>query len=305
MAEKFGLIGDPIGHSLSPLLFGAGFRSRPDLSYELIEGRYFEESYRKFMNGYTAINVTAPFKEQAFEKADIVSGPSTLIGAANILKKTPEGVACYNSDFTGVILCVAEAYAPQMVPQFYAQYGANAHVKIHQAMKQIISQAYEVQPEAFIVGCGGAGKAAAVAAAELGYRVNLWNRTASVAEQFAKGLPEFGMNVVDDAGFADAFGRSQLVIYALPVRSALLDGLDSSAFASPSGMPPKLVIEANYRNPSFAGALREKLELSGAVYQQGERWLLNQAVSGYPIMTGAVPSLGAMEDDLSKFLSKK
>ncbi|MBR1959386.1 MAG: hypothetical protein IKA34_02310, partial [Bacteroidales bacterium] len=68
---KFGLIGHPIAHSLSPALFKAGYDSR--YPYQLIEGADFEDSYRRFLEGYDGINVTAPFKEPAFAKADILS----------------------------------------------------------------------------------------------------------------------------------------------------------------------------------------------------------------------------------------
>lgn len=109
---KFGLIGDPISHSQSPELFRRAYNGKYD--YDLIEGKYFEESYSKFLKGYKAINVTAPFKEAAYEKADVVSGPAALIGAANILVKGEDGVSCHNSDFTGIILCVAEALFPAL-----------------------------------------------------------------------------------------------------------------------------------------------------------------------------------------------
>ena len=72
---KYGLIGDPIATSKSPLLFEAGYKGQeqPDgsgYSYDLIEGDDFEESFRKFMEEYSAINVTAPFKEAAYSKVE-------------------------------------------------------------------------------------------------------------------------------------------------------------------------------------------------------------------------------------------
>ena len=97
---KFGLIGDPIAHSLSPALFKAGYNGR--WAYDLIEGSDFENSFQRFMKEYQGINVTAPFKEMAFARADILSEECRLIGAANILVKTSDGVLACNSDFMGV-----------------------------------------------------------------------------------------------------------------------------------------------------------------------------------------------------------
>ena len=97
---KFGLIGNPIAHSLSPALFKAGYDGR--WLYELIEGSDFESSFKRFIDEYQGINVTAPFKEAAFAKADVLSEECRMIGAANILVKTPEGILACNSDYLGV-----------------------------------------------------------------------------------------------------------------------------------------------------------------------------------------------------------
>ena len=69
--KRFGLIGYPIAHSLSPFLFRAGYEGK--YPYELIETSDFEEAYRRFLSEYHGINVTAPFKELAYAKADILS----------------------------------------------------------------------------------------------------------------------------------------------------------------------------------------------------------------------------------------
>jgi hypothetical protein len=101
---KFGLIGHPIGHSLSPALFKAGYDGK--YTYDLIETPDFEEAYQRFLNDYDGINVTAPFKELAIRKADILSEECKAIGATNLLIKTPEGIKAYNSDFLGVRLWI-------------------------------------------------------------------------------------------------------------------------------------------------------------------------------------------------------
>ena len=97
---RFGLIGHPIAHSLSPALFKAGYDGR--YQYDLIETEDFEEAYERFLKDYDGINVTAPFKELAVRKADILSEECRRIGAANILIKTPEGIKAHNSDYLGV-----------------------------------------------------------------------------------------------------------------------------------------------------------------------------------------------------------
>ena len=103
---RFGLIGHPIAHSLSPALFKAGYDGR--YPYELIETADFEEAYERFLEKYDGINVTAPFKELAFAKADILSPECEIIGATNLLVKTSEGVKAYNSDYLGVRMWLSD-----------------------------------------------------------------------------------------------------------------------------------------------------------------------------------------------------
>ena len=143
---KFGLIGHPIEHSLSPALFKAGYDGA--YPYDLIETPDFGEAYSIFLREYDGINVTAPFKEMALKKADIVSEECQMIGATNLLIKTPDGVKAYNSDYLGVRLWLRK-----------------------------ISEGMPSGPKVLIVGMGGAGKAAAAAAKSCGYEAVLMNRT--------------------------------------------------------------------------------------------------------------------------------
>ncbi len=271
----FGLIGHPIDHG--------------KYGYDLIQGQYFEESYAKFLKGYKAINVTAPFKEKAYEKADIVSGPVALTGAANILVKTPDGVSAYNSDFTGVILTVTEALFPGIIREFYGSFGSQAHVKIHQFVRAQLAERYGRRPAALVAGLGGAGKAAALAAAECGFATTVMNRTAAKAEAFIKGLPEYGFRVADIRDFRSELRQADLLVYALPMALDSFAELEAEDFSS-----KPLVLEANYRNPAFSGLLRARMLDAGAKYLPGNLWLVNQAVSGYSVMTGEAPDIDSL-----------
>lgn len=283
---KFGLIGHPIAHSQSPALFKAAYNGK--YGYDLIEGAYFEESYRKFINGYKAINITAPFKDEAFEKAEVVSGPAALIGAANILVKTDEGVACYNSDFTGIIISVAEELFPGITEEFYSEFGDRAHIKIHQFVKAKISELGS-KAKALIVGCGGAGKAAALAAAEMGFETSIMNRSADKVEKFVKGLPEYGFRTLGIEAFKEALKESDLVIYALPKALDCIAGLEAEDFRK-----GQIILEANYKDPSFTGTVANTMAKAQVRYIPGKLWLINQAISGYAVMTGETPDIKAL-----------
>ena len=185
---KFGLIGHPIAHSLSPALFKAGYEGR--YPYELIEGEDFEESYRKFLEEYDGINVTAPFKELAFAKADILSPECESVGATNLLVKTPLGVKAFNSDFLGVRMWLEEVAA------------------------EVLTEKISV----LIVGLGGAGKAAAAAAASLGMKVVRMNRT--VRDEKTRPLDDF----------KECFKEADIIIYNIPTAIQAINELTDKDF---------------------------------------------------------------------------
>lgn len=146
---KFGLIGHPISHSQSPELFAEAFGGK--YPYELIETPDFDQAWERFRAGYKAINITAPFKEQALQRADIVTEECRLVGATNLCVKTAGGIKAYNSDFRGV--------------------------------RRILSEKGFAEGDvALVVGFGGAGKAAAQACRSLGLDTVVCNRTTSKGE---------------------------------------------------------------------------------------------------------------------------
>ena len=188
--KRFGLIGHPIAHSLSPALFRAGYDGI--YPYDLIETPDFEEAYSRFLAEYDGINVTAPFKELAFAKADLLSDECKAIKAANLLVKTPEGVKAYNSDFLGVRMWIEE----------------------------MLAGLEEEHPVCLVVGLGGAGKAAAEAARSLGMETILMNRT--VRDENVRPLEDF----------RSCFREADIIIYNIPTAIVQLNDLTDSDFAT-------------------------------------------------------------------------
>ncbi len=309
--EKFGIIGDPVKGSRSPAIFRAGYGGK--YPYDLIEGSDFEASWQRFLSEYKAVNVTAPFKEKAFAKVltlagegkGDVSGPCMKIRATNLLVKTDRGIEAHNSDFTGIVLSIAEALYPGIVNEFYSRFGPRAYVKIHQYFRQNLPNLYDRRPLALIVGCGGAGKAAAVAAAELGYLTNLMNRTPERAADIAESLPEYGFLNVPMSDFREAVRECDLVIYTVPTAIDTISTLTAEDFRGEDrkgiDRPGKVILEANYKTPSFGtGETALRMQEGGCQYVPGRRWHLYQALTGYSLMTGVQPDFDAMQAESSK-----
>ncbi len=300
MDKKFGLIGYPIATSRSPMLFEKAFGGK--YAYDLIEGEDFKASWEIFLNEYQAINVTAPFKQKAFEKAvalavegkGTVSGPCFKIKATNLILKGPEGIEAHNSDFTGIILAVAEAYFPGLTAECYKHFGSRGYIKVHQYFRQNIKELFPEKPQALIVGCGGAGRAAAVAAAEMGFDVALMNRTEKTAQALAAEFPEYGFIAVPISDFRNSLRECELVIYTAPLAIEAVDSLTTDDFAGDNHTQPKVILEANYKTPAFSGAVLDRLTYAGAVYVPGKAWHSYQGLTGYGIMTGEEPDLNAL-----------
>lgn len=301
--KKFGLTGYPIAHSKSPALFKAAYGGRD--SYNLIETPDFTTAYKTFIDGYDAINVTAPFKGEACAAAAILSHACIVTGSANVLMKTSKGVEARNTDIDGVRACIHEmldlpaselslSRANAAGPE-----GSGDGHHHHHAPK--IAPKYGVGRTALIVGCGGAGKAAAYAAALEEFQLILMNRNSLKAEVYARKLVNMGkapagsVKTATLATFQDCFAQADLVIWTLPVKTPELEALEAALDTEqPMLERPKAIIEANYKDPAFSGALARKLEEKGVRLCRGERWLLHQGVAAYKIFTGEAPDIEAM-----------
>ena len=321
---RFGLIGHPVAGSFSPKLFEAAYGGR--YPYDLLEGAEFGASWQRFLDEYDGINITAPFKQDAFRAVDALSDDARLCGAVNLAVKTPAGIVGYNTDVAGVVLAVREALAAREAPGpaglascesalgeaalgQSADTGADAGATTLASpdTQPVIPGSHGTQPvipgspgtqpvipgltgnllkEALVVGCGGAGRAAAVAALRLGCRVTLANRTPSRAAALADDL-NARLSPIDTPASIDSpvctwvpvedldTLAPDLVIYTVP---GPMDGFPE--------FPEAIVLEANYRTPCLKGC--------GRTYISGLRWLLFQAVAGYEIFTGESPDADAM-----------
>ncbi|MBQ8838187.1 MAG: hypothetical protein IJ005_02590 [Bacteroidales bacterium] len=297
---KFGLIGHPITHSLSPALFKAGYDGI--YPYELIETDDFETAYGTFLKGFDGINVTAPFKELAYAKADIHSEECRMTGATNILIKTPEGIKAHNSDYLGVRLWLQQTIhdlaasglrkSKRTPPTSWAPPPCGQGATRFSPSLRSEADEIGICQTVLIVGTGGAGKAAAAAAASLGLHCILMNRDMSKATRLGEDLNAKGCSteVRPLCEFQGCFRKADIIIYNIPTAIPELNQLTDTDFSESA---PKFILEANYRNPSFSEEFIGKMSVSGAGvrYTGGKVWLLYQAMTGYEIFTGEKPDL--------------
>ena len=107
MTDRYAVIGNPIGHSKSPLIHATFARdTHQDLEYVAIEGpldRFVAAVTAFRAAGGRGMNVTTPFKVQAFELADERLPRAQLAGAANALKFDDGRIVADNFDGVGLV----------------------------------------------------------------------------------------------------------------------------------------------------------------------------------------------------------
>ena len=107
MKKKFGIIGNPIRHSLSPVLHNYWFKKYAiDADYSIIETKdnKLQEIIEKIKVGsYSGINVTLPFKQKIINYIDKVVNDAELTGSVNtILLDNDKTVIGENTDVYGL-----------------------------------------------------------------------------------------------------------------------------------------------------------------------------------------------------------
>jgi len=256
--KRLGIIGWPVTQSRSPRMFYDTFAGRQDIlseySYDLIIEQSFEKAFGIFDREFFAVNVTAPFKEPAFRAAGRASELCRGIGATNLLIHRDEGVMAYNTDCLAVVRILEE------------QFRGASEGSLTQSL-----------PKVLVAGCGGAGKAAIVAALSVGAEVTVANRTASATESFMKYLADNGtpgtLHSVPLSAMPEQVRLSGMVIYTLPLPVPELPLCDFTG---------RTVLEAKYFEPAIK-------QMPGMTYIPGSEWFRIQALETYRLL-GLEPS---------------
>ncbi|MFC5135743.1 MULTISPECIES: shikimate dehydrogenase [Haloferacaceae] len=267
--DVYGLIGNPVGHSLSPPMHEAGyealgidaryvtFEPAPDDAARAVEGAA--------ALGVAGLNVTIPFKRDVLAAVD-ADPLAERIGAVNtvVFPDTGEGDVSdgegderdgsgtprgYNTDAAGV----TRSFARHDVPLDGR--------------------------DAVVVGAGGAGRAAAFALADAGADVHVANRTTERAVELAADVPDATGGGLD--GLAEEVPAADVLVNATSV------GMEEDATPVPAELlhGDLAVLDAVYA-PTETRLLRDAAA-AGATTIEGAWMLLYQGVEAFERWTGA------------------
>ncbi len=187
--DQYAVMGNPIAHSQSPrihTLFAAQTGQRLEYRAILVEPGGFAAAARAFRDaGGKGLNVTIPFKQDAWVFADLLSARAERARAVNTLSFEPTSVRGENTDGLGLVRDLKVNHGYALAGRRILLLGAGG------AARGVLQPLLAEQPTQLVVA----------------------NRTAGKAAELALRFGDLGL--VSGCGFTDLAGRSfDLVINA-------------------------------------------------------------------------------------------
>jgi shikimate dehydrogenase len=167
--DQYAVFGNPIKHSRSPQIHAAfAEQTGQALHYRAHKvelGRFAEVASEFFRNGGRGLNITVPFKLDAFEFADELSGRARRAGAVNTLARGEDGrIYGDNTDGVGMVRDINDNLGWPLAGKRILVLGAGG------AVRGILGPLLKQRPEELVVANRTLEKAEALAElfAELG-----------------------------------------------------------------------------------------------------------------------------------------
>jgi shikimate dehydrogenase len=109
--KLFAVVGNPVRHSLSPVMMNAAFRvlGLPAIYTALFIDEPDADLGLLHKIGFSGLSVTIPFKEMACRMAEEIDDTAKEIGAVNTLRRTAKGWEGRNTDWIGALRALSAA----------------------------------------------------------------------------------------------------------------------------------------------------------------------------------------------------
>lgn len=263
------LIGHPVGHSLSPVMFRAGFDACGlDWEYRAVDvppGEVARGLRELTEQGAVGINVTMPHKGQVLAHAASLTSRAARVGAANVLTRLGEQWEADNTDWLGVVRALQDV-------------GFRVPAPVDGAV-------------AVLFGAGGAARAVAFALAELGLRLVVVNRDTARGGSLCAEVPGARYLPWGHPDIGGVVARASIVINATPLGMGDLRALSP---LSPGQSPGAGAVACDLvYHPVHTTFLRQA-ERAGAICITGLEVLLGQAIPAFETWTGRPAPVAAM-----------
>lgn len=274
MKKMFGVIGDPIGHSMSPAMHNDLFQLyNIDASY--LPFQVLKDDLETAVKGLKALgasgfNVTIPHKTAIMPYLDKIDPLAQAIGAVNTVKNENGMFIGYNTDGPGFV-------------------------------KGLEGLAADLEERsALIIGAGGAARAIYFSMAKAGInRIDLYNRTIKKAEELVETCPyQVKSRVLDRANTERLLGEYQLIVQTTSI--GMVPEVDFSPLTLENVSSKALVSDIIY-NPLKTKLLKEAAS-KGAATQNGIDMFVYQGALAFEHWTGIFPDTERMKAHVLKQL---
>ncbi|MCK9564509.1 MAG: shikimate dehydrogenase [Methanothrix sp.] len=267
----FGIFGDPIEHSLSPVMQNAALRALgEDACYHAfrVSSDDLEDALiGAAAMGFSGLNLTIPLKEKALELDFMQLDPlAKAIGAVNTVSFGPQGMTGYNTDGWGALLALQDA-----------------GVKI--GGKSVL-----------MIGAGGAARAIAYTLQQEGAEVSIANRSLKRAEELAALVGAEGFSLSDLQRLAP---QADIIINCTSVGMRAEDArlLDGRLLQR-----DQAVFDIVYNRET---ELLQDARAAGAVAVDGVMMLVYQGAKALQIWTGKKAPVDVMERAVREALAAR
>lgn len=272
MTKRYAVIGDPVSHSLSPLMHTGWLADHGiDATYEAHLLRSDDPvSAIRAMAGYSGINVTVPHKEAAARAAERASASVRQLNAANTLTWRDDGLHGDNTDASGFAHSLDEA-APE----------------------------WRSAKTALVIGAGGAGRAVAFGLAG-DLAITLVNRTFDRADAAARLIGPDGANGVTGRRWQDlsaCFAEADVIVNTTTL------GMNDTPFEWPlEGSKLSAIVADIVYRPLETGLLRAA-RTRGLKTVDGLGMLIHQGALAFEIWHGIRPDTAKARERLMAALT--
>ena len=272
MSDLYAVMGNPINHSKSPQIHSAfAEQTQQNLIYSaiLVPLEKFKDEADSFFRNGRGLNVTVPFKEDAWQYADTYSSRALRAGAVNTLIKKENGlIHADNTDGVGMVRDITLNNRCDIKGKRVLVLGAGG------AVRGILEPLLEEKPIEVVVA----------------------NRTVSKAQALAQDFADIGK--ISGCGFDKIDGQFDLVI----------NGTSASLSGELPPIPETVIhLETICYDMMYGSGLtvfnQWAQSLSAAVTIDGLGMLVEQAAESFSLWRGVSPNTEAVISNIRASLN--
>ena len=264
MNSLFGVIGQPIGHSLSPLMHNAAFAATGQAAHF---SAFAVDDLEAAVAGIRAlgiagVSVTLPHKSEVIKYLDWVDQEALEIAAVNTIVNRQGQLCGYNTDVAGALTALAG--------------------KINISGRRLL-----------ILGAGGAARALVYGAVKAGAQVAIVNRTPERGQVLAE---EFGAQFIDMSALNDFLPEVLVNTTSL----GMAPEMETMPLPESLLRPAMVVMDIVY-NP-LQTCLLKAAEKCGALTIDGLEMFVGQGARQFELWTGEPAPVKVMRQTVLEYL---